>query len=362
MKFLSFIASTMLIVLISQHSTMGLPLNETVVEKPCLEGFKMINGQCMQISLKPNDSEVKPLSPIIKPKALDEEPVIEKEHACGEGMEYDKNGICQEVLYFTTVPTITDTMPVFKNDPVILDGHCAEGMKHGEHGICEPIDSIEITTAFSEILDHTENLFGCPEGTKHDEQGACQEIEPTKPTKLTTDPKVFLNPDGSCPENYKMAQGKCVYLNSKLKPKYPGLKTKFAVNHLLEKSGNEESAMFEKVPLLADNSCPEGTEYSEFGLCQKRINSTLSLKPDGTCSDDFELIGGKCTFKKSKVHDEFLFSTTASTLLVQSELTTFIPEPIKNVKLPERVVDSDSSIETATVIKPVKIFKTQPAI
>jgi hypothetical protein len=362
MKFLSFIASTMLIVLISQHSTMGLPLNETVVEKACLEGFKMINDQCMPINLKTKDNEVKPLSPIIKSKTLPEEPVIEKEHTCAEGMEYDKNGICQEVLYFTTVPTITDTMPVFKKDPVILVGNCAEGMKHGEHGICEPVDSIEITTAFSEILDHTENLFGCPEGTKHDDQGACQDIGSTEPTNLTTDPKIFLNPDGSCPKNYKMAQGKCVYVYSELKSKYPGLKNKFHANRMLEKSGNEESAMFEKVPMLADNSCPEGTEYSEYGLCQKNISSKLNMKSDGTCSDDFELIDGKCTLKKSKMQDELLFPTTASTLLVQSEITTFIPEPIKNDKLSEPVVSSESNIETATVIKPVKSFKAHAAI
>jgi hypothetical protein len=358
MKFLSFIASTMLIVLISQHSTMGLPVNETVVEKQCLEGFKMIDGKCMPINLKTNVDEVKPSLPIIKPKTLPEEPALEKEHACAEGMEYDKDGICQEILSFTTIPTITvEPMPVVKKDPVILLGSCAEGMKHGKHGICEPMDTIEVTTVFSEILDHTENLLGCPEGTKHDAEGACQEIEPATTVKLTIDPKFFLKEDGSCPEDYKMAQGKCVYINSKSKSIYPGLKNKFPVNHVIAKSGNEESAMFEKVTMLPDNSCPEGTEYSEFGLCQKRINSTLNMKPDGTCLGDFELIDGKCTLKKSKIEDEFLLPTTASPLLVQSEITTFVPEPIKHVKLPEPVVDSDSSIETATVIKPVKKFK-----
>jgi len=409
MKFLSFIASTMLIVLISQHSTMGLPLNETLAEKQCSEGFKFIDGQCMPIDLKSNSDEVKPSSPILKPKTLKEEtsseevqsfttidtvtelmPEFKKDPerrfgSCAEGMKHGEHGICEPM-------DTTESMPVVKDDPLPKDGSCAEGMKHGEHGICEPMDATETTTAFGGSSDPKEDLHSCPEGTKHDDQGACQEINPPKTTKITTDPKYFLKPDGSCPDNYKMVEGRCLYIKSKPKTKfYPGgaIIDESTRNQMKAKIGNTETAMFEKVPMLADNSCPEGTEYSEVGLCQRRINSTLNMKPDSRCTGDFELIDGKCTLKASKIQDETPLPTTTSTLPDETplptttstlpdetplptttstlpdqyETTTFLIESTKNDKLPERVVPPKSKIEIPTVRKSAAdSFKTKSTL
>jgi len=271
------------------------------------------------VDSKTNDDEVTSSSPVLKPKVLKEDPVDSK----------------------TNDDEVTSSSPilepkVFKEDPVLKkDGACPEGMEHGEHGICKKIepseitkDTIETTTALQEEFDHPENLSGCPEGTKHDEQGACQEITPTNTTKVTTDPKALLKTDGSCPKNYQMLEGKCLYIKPKTKSgSYAsGSTTDFVTpNRIRPKSGNEESVMYEKVSILSDNSCPVGTEYSEYGLCQRRINplnSKLNMKPDGSCYDGFELIDGKCTFIHPKIPNRFQFSTTISTLPIQSETTT----------------------------------------
>jgi len=344
MKFISFIASTMLIVLISQHSTMGLPAAGPLVEKKCSEGFKIIDGRCMPIDSKSNDDEVTPSSPILKPKVSKEDPVDSETN--GDDVTSSpilKPKVLKEdpVDSKTNDDEVTSSSPilepkVFKEDPVLKKyGACPEGMEHGEHGICKKIepseitkDTIETTTALQEEFDHPENLSGCPEGTKHDEQGACQEITPTNTTKVTTDPKALLKTDGSCPKNYQMLEGKCLYIKPKTKSgSYASGSTADFVtpNRIRPKSGNEESVMYEKVSILSDNSCPVGTEYSEYGLCQRRINplnSKLNMKPDGSCYDGFELIDGKCTFIHSKIPNRFQFSTTISTLPIQSETTT----------------------------------------
>jgi len=317
MQFISFIASTMLIVLISQHSTMGLPLNNTVVDTSCLEGFEMMNGQCMPINDKLNGTEIESVS-------LPSKDIV-----------------------------VYEEEPVTHINTPIRDGACPEGWEHGEHGICQEIKlvdttevTVELTTYLDKNLGNDENLGRCPEGTEHDDQGACQEIKPSTPTKLITDPKVLLKPDGSCPENYKMVEGRCLYVkpttNSTLYSSE--LKTGDNVpNGMRPKSGTDKTAKVELVPVLSDNSCPEGTEYSEYGLCQKRIDSSSSklvMKADGSCPDGFELINGKCSYKNSKIQGQTGFTTTIRTV----ESTTFDPKsiindevakPSKNNKLPK---------------------------
>jgi len=258
------------------------------------------------------------------------------EKQCPEGMEYDKDGICTKVL---PTWTVTEEMVVAKKIPERRDGACPEGMVHGKHGICQEIELTETTTVRKEELDRKVNLNDCPKGTKKDEQGACQEIEPTSTKKLTTDPKMLLGKDGACPEDFKMVAGKCLYIKSKPKlPLYP-----LPSKDLKPKSGNVETIEYEKVPILADNSCPEGTEYREKGFCQRPISpskSKFNVKADGTCPADFELIDGKCTPKSSKEQDQSSEASMTSTLPLPSESTTFAAEPKLNRK---------SKIETATV-------------
>jgi hypothetical protein len=327
MNFISFIASTMLIVLISQHSIMGLPLNDTTVEESCSKGFEIVNGKCMPIDSTTTITEFETSSNSSKNMIINEEqPVTE--------------------LY----------------TPKIV-GACPEGMKHGQHGICEKIQSsstpkvtLELTTDLNDKQGGVDNVKGCPEGTETDEEGACQQIKPYKPTKIITDPKTFLKGDGSCPDNYKMIEGQCLYIKPKTNSTlYPSDST--ADNRVLDgirpKSGIDESTKFELVPVLSDNSCPEGTEYSEYGLCQRRIHLSSSnprMKADGSCPDNFELINGKCSYKNVQVSSLAGLSTT--TISISGNIT-----PAEGVftgdKLPKSTTTvGESAYESQTTSSP----------
>jgi len=323
MKFVFFIASTMLIVLINQHSTMGLPVTD---DTPLMT----ITAQMPVLNKDPE----------------------RKFGACPEGMVHGKHGICQEKELTETTTTalkdmeFTQETVVAKKDPERpKDGACPEGMVHGEHGRCQKVELTETTTVPKdmELTETTTvrkiNLNDCPKGTKKDEQGSCQEIEPTDTKKVTTDPKMFLEKDGSCPLNYKMVNGTCLYIKPKLSPPlYPVL-----LNGAKPKSGNAEIFEYEQVPMNADGSCPEGTEYSGFKSCQRRISpskSKFDIKADGKCPADFELIDGKCRSKNSKEKDQSSEALTTSASPLPSEGTTVAAEP---------KVDGKSKIETDPV-------------
>jgi hypothetical protein len=317
MQFIFFIASTMLIVLISQQSTMGLPVNSTFVNKSCSKGFELIEGQCKPINSKLDDNKIESSS-------------------------------------FTT-----EQMIIHEEKPAPVEivpkrmGACPEGMEHGEHGICQKVKFSETTEAtFNATADTDKNLEseqfpkkGCPDGTQPDEQGACQEIKPLNSTKIVTDPKLLLKKDGSCPINYKMVEGRCLFIKPKKNPKLNS-------NYLAAddnvryggrpKSVNDEGTKLESVPVLSDNSCPEGTEYSEYGLCQKRtrpLNSGVAIKADGRCPDNYELVNGKCAQKKSKVEK----------LL---DLTNKISKPESPKPNPGRINNDKSTIEAPIVDEP----------
>jgi hypothetical protein len=308
MKFISYVASTMLIVLISQHSIMGLPLNHTVTGTLCSEGFKMINGQCIPIYSVTSTTE------------------IETSSNPSENMLIHEEQSATELI----IPKIT--------------GACPEGMEHGIHGICQeiqPSETTEVTdqstTDLNEHVGGVEDIKGCPQGTQPDEQGACQETIPSISTKIATDPKLLLKQDGSCPDDYKMIGGRCLYVKPKTNSTlYPsGLQAAHHVSIVPRpKSVNDESSTAELVPVLPDNSCPEGTEYSAYGLCQKHThlsNSNFHVTANGSCPDDFQLINGKCLYKNSKIQTKPIFTTTTSI----SETTTLAEEALNNNKLLE---------------------------
>ena len=246
-------------------------MNSTIIEKKCSEGFELINGKCVSIETTTTENAV-----------------THQEESVTEVHSPKKTNVCPN------------------------------GMKSGEHDICEEIQdpntteiNIELTTDLHENVGEIENIKGCPPGTEADEQGSCQEIKPTNLTAKITNPKALLNDDGSCPDNYKMIEGRCLYIKSKINSTI-----------ILSQVKNDLEPKFkhESVPVLPDNSCPEGTEYSEYGLCQKRPHPPASnhqTKSDSSCSIDYELINGKCTPKSSKTQ-------------VQLELTTKLPNIIKD--------------------------------
>jgi len=268
----------------------------------------MINGQCLPIHTVTSSTEIETSS---NPS---ENMLIHEEQSSAE----------------LNIPKIT--------------GACPEGMEHGNHGICQeiqPSETTEVTdqstTDLNEHVGGVEDIKGCPQGTQPDEQGACQETIPSISTKIATDPKLLLKQDGSCPDDYKMIGGRCLYVkpkpNSTLYPS--GLQADQHVSIVTRpKIGNDESSKAELVPVLPDNSCPEGTEYSEYGLCQRRIllsNSNPHIKLDGSCPDDFELINGKCSYKTFKVPSQVGLSTTTTVNVVGN---TTLAKVFTNEKLP----------------------------
>ncbi|CAF4327080.1 unnamed protein product [Adineta steineri] len=75
----------------------------------------------------------------------------------------------------------------------------------------------------------------------------------------------------------------------------------YSSNDLRTKKYTDDSIKYEYVLVLADNSCPEGTEHSDYGLCRRRVYPTMSnkfIKVDGHCDADYELLDGKCVLKK----------------------------------------------------------------
>jgi len=320
MQFISFIASTMLIVLISQYSIMGLPVNHTVVEESCLEGFELVKGECTPVDSTTNINE-------IETSSLPSEDVIVHE---------------EESVIKVIIPK--------------KSGACPEGMEHGVHGICQEINlsdttevNVELTTDINESQGGVENLKGCPEGTEQDERGACQEIKPSNSTKIISNPKNLLKKDGSCPDTYKMIDGRCLYIKSKTNSTFyrSGSTSGDHVSTAIRpKSSVDDSSKVELVPVLSDNSCPEGTEYSEYGLCQKRTRlpkSNPRMKADGSCADNFRSINGTCLYKDSTIRTQ---PKLTKTTISKSVNTTFVEEPISDPELFESTTVEEASSES----------------
>jgi hypothetical protein len=206
---------------------------------------------------------------------------------------------------------------VTEMDELQKSGACPDGMKRGEHGICEEIQihdtteiNIELTTDPHENVGGIENIKGCPPGTEADEQGSCQEIKPTNSTTKITNPKALLNDDGSCPDNYKMIEGRCLFIKSK---------TNSTLIPSQMQNDLESKSKLELVPVLSDNSCPEGTEYSEYGLCQKRLHPPTFNRQtkfdSSTTQVQLELITKTSHVIKDKIRSEEFSSTSESTPL-----------------------------------------------
>lgn len=351
---------------------MGLPVNNTVVEEPCLEGYEKLNGKCMAINSKLNDKKfesslpsknvaVPELTTLKNVVVLDDQPVtvlttlkslvVPELTTLKSAIVPDENPVTvlttlKNVVVpddkpisglSTTENPVTQSILVTELNTIQKLGACSEGMEHGEHGICRPIKvpvtteiNIQSTTDLNDNLSGPIDLTACPKGMKHDEQGDCQEIDRSNIKKPIIDPKILLKPDGSCPDNYQMIDKRCLYMGVKKNSTvYSNELTsdKFS-NRLQAKSGNGETEKIELIPVLADNTCPPGTESWENGLCRKSVRPLISKRP---CPDNYELTNGKCIHKISKVPKR-IESTTILSKINSLESTTLIEEPIRKVE------------------------------
>jgi hypothetical protein len=311
MKFVTFIASTMLIVLISQYSVTGLPLNDTSVEENRPKGFEKGDSLSTPISSTTSDRS-------------------------GESDSLPAETVSREQQPTTEV----------KQEPKKF-GSCPEGMEHGEHGICKEIKPSETVTTEANAESTTDsndnkrapiNLMSCPEGTRRDDDGACQEIKPSNYTKPATDPKVLLKEDGSCPDNYKMIEERCVYVRPKTNSTLPSRTPDYNDRRggVRPRVGNDQTSQYELVPVLPDNSCPKGTEYFEYGLCRKRPDLlNRNLKLTRFCPGDFELVGDRCLPSRSPNRPQF----TTSTRMPETEQPIDHPESLKPIPDAEQPTD-----------------------
>jgi len=258
----------MLIVLISQHSTIGLPVDTDSTtlandkhhkEKgaPCKEGFELVDDIC---------------EPIATTTAKD------------AGTPSD-----------STV-TVTRTQEIAVTDPTRNTGGCPEGQKHGKHGICEDVKTSETTTINAETTSDGMNYMDCPGGLKRGDDGFCPEINPINRT-ASVNPKGLLKPDGSCPDNYVKINEKCLYI----KPKSNESLTGGDLNPTTSSTNDVNSS--DIVHVESGNVCPQGTEYFTNGLCRKRPASPkgdFDANGNRICPANYNSIDGKCIPKDVK--------------------------------------------------------------
>jgi len=263
MKFASFIASTMLIVLISQYSVMGAPTKDAEEPKSCQTGFEWEDNQCMPMKSKS-----------------------------------------------TTSPTVTEAMP---SDPTVTP-------------LNKPTKSaFESTTAVN-----GPNLLLCPNTTRRANDGSCQEINPSKPEKITYDPKESLGKDGSCPPGFKRFEKQCLLVESTTKS------TSASANLFparLRTSQNENSAV-KLIRVGSNNVCPPGTEHADFGLCQEIRPSTN----DGNETED------PCPYGVKRVNGKCADASNTQTTSNPSKLTTM--SPVEPTTRPEKFVDNEKPFTT----------------
>ncbi|CAF3786020.1 unnamed protein product, partial [Adineta steineri] len=284
MKFISFIASTMLIALISQQSTMGLPLNTTVEEETCSKGFELIDGHCKPIKSELHEniesaSIPVEIAPVMSEKVVLKTSTPELVGACPNGMEHDEHGMCQEIksklhetnVESTSMPVEITTIldeTVYKKDTPRRDGGCPDGWEHGEHGICQEIKSksheenVESTSTpfdiptirYNNVVakeDKPELSGACPEGMEHGEHGICQEIK------------------------------------SKLhETNVESTSIPFDVPTIVH-----EKLVLNEVTPQKFGACPEGMKHGEHGICQEiksydMIESTTELTDDAAKLSD----------------------------------------------------------------------------
>jgi hypothetical protein len=308
-------------------------------EVPCAEGSRRDeNGICKEIEPSENTTTDVPAE---KEDKLKIKP-------CPRGLRRDKDGVCRKIKSTgTRKSTVESTTLPTEEIP------CAEGSRRDENGICKEIKpsehitttelNVESTTTIRNDKQNEVNLMDCPEGTKRDEDGACQEIQRSSTIKSTVDPKTLLKEDGSCPDGYILLEGRCLIGKSKLNSTLTSGTFGNSGTRLNPRVGKDESSQYELIPVLDDNSCPEGTEHAEFGLCRRRIAS---------CPLHQELVNGKCLPKKLSTEPTLTKSTTIPTTDSHDELTESTPTEVPVT------ITSDENIEQG-VTQPTKKSKAR---
>ncbi|UJR37845.1 hypothetical protein I4U23_030535 [Adineta vaga] len=191
MKLTFLIASALLIVFISQHSTNGLPINDVTTVLSCLEGFELVEGQCQPIAFTTLNSETEStpsrLQDITLPNIVltknDEK--LNEVGGCPKGQVHGKHGLCKDIVsedqltttepkQFDKTPAEHETEPLAHTDKPEEHGnelfdHTSEPMQHDN----EPLDhTTEPKKLDEEPLAHTDK----PE--EHDNEPLDHTTEP----------------------------------------------------------------------------------------------------------------------------------------------------------------------------------------
>ena len=159
----------------------------------------------------------------------------------------------------------------------------------------------------------------CPQGTKVNKSGVCEPVEPS----ADEDRQAI---DG-CPENYIRVDGSCLYIKTKQTNSTKTNETMTDSSKLLKpRLGNGETTAVENIPVLQDNSCPEGSEYSEHGVCQKIVSPTEMKPQSKECPENSQWVQGKCLPLKPKMAMKESSSTTMKIPMQTTEKTDLTTE------------------------------------
>jgi hypothetical protein len=157
----------------------------------------------------------------------------------------------------------------------------------------------------------------CPVNMKANENGICQSITSTSQVDESTEPEMNPKNIDECPPKYVKFDGACLYIKpqSKLSEFDDSPNDRLMANQA--RLNNIDGSIIESVPVLSDNSCPEGTEYSEHGICQKLVSvsqmKSNMKKAEVSCPANTRLIGDRCVSKRTKLTVRNPSSTTIET-------------------------------------------------
>jgi hypothetical protein len=150
----------------------------------------------------------------------------------------------------------------------------------------------------------------------------------------TIEPSTATKDPNACPENYVRFQGSCLLVRPKVSSRN-GARMMPTKQQVASVPGEH----VETFRVGADNSCPPGTQYSEHGICEKRVLASESgslLKPNAPCPNHGRRVQGRCVHMAPKTD----FETTMANF-ENSEITTS-----------SMIIMEDSSPITSTIKLP----------
>ena len=156
----------------------------------------------------------------------------------------------------------------------------------------------------------------CQDGQKANKDGVCEPVEPaSEDDSQATE---------WCPVNYVRVDSSCLYIKPKSINATRTNETMMDSSKLLKpRLGNMETNVVENIPVQSDNSCPEGTEYSEHGVCQKRVSLVDMKLSSKYCPENTQLVQGQCLPLTTKMPMKVVSSSTMETPMETSEQPEF---------------------------------------